>query len=1207
VTSLHDDARARATIGSELDTTLVVVAGAGTGKTTALVGRIVELVRSGRAALREIAAITFTEAAAAELRQRIRDKIDEVAAEHPDEARLAAARHEVDEAAICTLHAFAQRILVEHCVAAGIPPGFEVLDETAERADFDARFERFADTLLTDRDAEPALVRGFAIGLSHDDLVEIARAFHRHWDRLEDGGLESLEEMRATAGGWPEVDPGPVIAAIDTAVSMGSWCADARDKLKEHLEGLVALGAQLAACDDEQSTLQFLDSLKPLRTTLGQQGNWGGHIDEVRGACAAAEQARLDVLHASCHAVLAELGTRLARFVLTTANERRAEGRLGFHDLLVHARRLLRHDRAAADALRRRYRRLLVDEFQDTDPIQVELAARIAATVDGSADLRHAEKGGLFVVGDPKQSIYRFRRADIESFSRVGEQIGEQIVLVTNFRSVPGILRFVNTVFEELFGTEPVPGQAAHHDLIGERDPVPLRFRGSAGRSGGRGAAMPGGGALQLSLAGFGTQAEEPVEPAPPPRPRPTAGMPPVVVLGGPMKTSVAEVRRAAARDVALTIEDVVATRWAVVDEEDGATRAVRWGDVAVLLPARTALGALEEALEETRIPYRLEGVALLWGSDEVRDLLAVLRAADDPVDRVAVLGALRSPGLACGDDDLVSWHRAEGSWDPRDPVPTGLEAHPVAGAMAVLARLHDERWWREPSAMVARAFDELRSFELCLAYHRPRDHWQRLRWLLDQARLFDETVGGSLRSFLQWADLQAEDDRRSGGVGPPDPDDDAVRVMTIHGSKGLEFPVVVLAGLEREVAPGQRPPAVLWREDGTPELRASGRLRSLRYDETNERERELDALEQHRLLYVGMTRARDHLVVCLHHKEPKDATGAKRTEAALLHDICLRAPQLWRRLPVPASVEGEVPDPFATIAALAATMSGPDGGRAPGGDGGTEDPEGAAWRQRVESFAARRAAALASTRRAPVTTATAVADHVAHVARTERPAPADGGGRPSGRGASPAPAPDPGSPDSTGALWRDADTALQIGRAVHSALAAIDLSTGTDDAGRPPPEVARGRAAAHGVSVHADAIVAMVEAALAAPTVTAGAAGRHWRELFVAVPVGGGVLEGFVDLVLEDDEGLVVVDYKTDRTANGQADVVRAAARYRPQVASYALALEEATGRPVHRCVLVFVGDGGPVEDVLEGAAMVEAIVAARQAAGELVTGVAL
>ena len=159
-----------------------------------------------------------------------------------------------------------------------------------------------------------------------------------------------------------------------------------------------------------------------------------------------------------------------------------------------------------------------------------------------------------------------------------------------------------------------------------------------------------------------------------------------------------AEVRRAATRDAAVTIADIVGTRWAVVDEELGETRAARWRDVAVLLPARTALGALEEALEEARIPYRLEGVAMLWGSDEVRDVLAVLRGADDPVDRVAVLAALRSPGLACGDDDLVTWRQAEGRWDPRAPGPGGPR-RPSRGAG------HGRPGSAARRAMVARAF----------------------------------------------------------------------------------------------------------------------------------------------------------------------------------------------------------------------------------------------------------------------------------------------------------------------------------------------------------------------------------------------------------------------------------------------------------------------------------------------------------------------
>jgi ATP-dependent exoDNAse (exonuclease V) beta subunit len=950
-----------------------------------------------------------------------------------------------------------------------------------------------------------------------------------------------------------------------------------------------------------QSTLQFLDGVRALHSSYGQLGNWDGHVDEVRSACAGVEQARQDLLRATRHAVLAELGARLATFVMTVADQRRAEGRLGFHDLLVHARRLLRHDRGAAASLRRRYRRLLIDEFQDTDPIQVELAARIVAAVDGSADLRDAEPGGLFVVGDPKQSIYRFRRADIGLFSSVGRQIGEEIVLVTNFRSVPGILRFVNTVFEELFGPEPVPGQATHHELHGDRDPIPLHFRGGSSKATTAPAARIGDRAVQLSLDGLGTLEDERLEAeASPPRPA-APGMPPVVLLGGPMKATMAEVRRTATRDVAATIDDIVGNRWAVLDEDLGEIRAARWRDVAVLLPARTALGALEEALEDAHIPYRLEGVAMLWGSDEVRDVLAVLQGADDPVDRVAVLAALRSPGLACGDDDLVTWRQAGGHWDPRAPAPPGLEDHPVARALAVLARLHDERWWREPSAMVALAFDELRSFELCLANHRPRDHWHRLRWLLDQARLFDETVGGSLRSFLAWAELQAEDDRRSGGVGPPDLDDDAVRVMTIHGSKGLEFPVVVLAGLEREVAPGQRPPAVLWDEDGTPELRGGPRLRSVGYEEANERDRTLDALEQHRLLYVGMTRARDHLVVCVHHKETKNGTG--RTEAALVNEICLRFPQLWRRPPVPepAGDDADGPADPSTESAVSALSAKFGITVSPGPDDADEanarELEVSAWRSRVESFAAQRARALHSARRAPVTTATAIADRVAAVASSSS---GDRGGAVRwGRRE-----PDPGSPDATGALWRDSDTALQIGRAVHGALASIDLATGTDAAGRSPRDVGRARAGAQGVAAHADAIATMVEAALASPTVAAAASGRHWRELFVAVPVAGGVVEGFVDLVLEDHDGLTVVDYKTERTG-GTPGLRRAAVRYRPQVASYALALEEATGRPVHRCVLVFVGDGEPLEDVLEGDELVAQCLRARQAAGDILAPV--
>jgi ATP-dependent helicase/nuclease subunit A len=1195
-----DDDTARARIADALDITLVVEAGAGTGKTSALVGRIVELVRTGRAALREIAAITFTEAAAAELRHRVRTEIERAAVADPRDLRLVTARLEVDDAAICTLHSFAQRILVEHCVAARIPPGFDVLDEVTERADFDARFDRFADTLFADADAEDVLVAGFSLGLVPDDLRAMAWELHRHWDRLDDGGLELLLRSRPAAGSAVPADPGPVLEAIDRALALGHFCSADDDRLKVHLAELAVVRGELVSRSDPPTVLQYLDTRRNLSCGYGQQGNWDGHIDEVRAACAAAEDARVETLRAGAQVVLGELAARLATFVIQIADERRVEGRLGFHDLLVHARRLLRADGEATAALRRRYRRLLVDEFQDTDPIQVELASRLVATVEGSADWRHADPGGLFVVGDPKQSIYRFRRADIESFAGVSRQLGETLVLAKNFRSVPGVLRFVNAVFAELFGTAPVAGQAQHHDLVATRESIPLRWDPSVVA---RARARAAVGSVQLTLDGI-AGAEPDGDPVPARRRSVDTGTPPVVVAGGPIKANMADVRRSAARAVADALHDVVDSGWAVVDPYDGAPRPARWRDVAVLLPARTGLPVLEEALEDARIPYRLEGVAMLWGSDEVRDVLAVLRAADDPADHVAVLAALRSPGLGCGDDDLVTWHRAGGSWDCRAQPPEELASHPVARAMAVLRQIHERRWWYEPSEMVALVLAELHSFALCLAYHRPRDHWHRLRWLQDQARLFDETVGGSLRAFLRWGDLQAEEDRRSGGVGPPEEDDDAVRFMTVHGAKGLEFPVVVLAGLEREAVAGQQPPAVLWSAEGVPELRARRTLRTRGYDALAERERELDALERHRLLYVGLTRARDHLVICLHHKE----TASSATVGASMFDICRRNQHLWRRPSIEVGDVAGVADgdgaqtpgePDRLAQERAPSSPAPPSGPARPEASSTEVPgdELAAWAARTEGFVARRHAQLALRRRAPVTTATAVAEELASMHRHLAPGPAH----------------DEGTPEHAEAPWREADTALQIGRAVHSALAAIDLAVGTDAAGRSPDEVAQARAAAQGVRAHTHAVVSMVRAALSAPTVRDAAGKRHWRELFVAVPVGHdrdgehGVLEGFIDLTVEDEDGLTVVDYKTDRVESSTA-VADAALRHRPQLASYALAVARATGRPVRRCVLVFVADGEPREDVLEGHALTEACAeaerVARRLVGSLTTG---
>jgi ATP-dependent helicase/nuclease subunit A len=1154
---LLPDAEARRRVAEDLDHSLVVVAGAGTGKTTALVSRVVALVRRGEP-IRELAVITFTEAAAAELRTRVAEALAEAARREPDNPALATAVAEMDEAAICTLHAFAQRILVEHALAAGLPPSFDVLDELSERADLEARLLRLTDQLLDDPGAETMLLRGFVLGLGYPVMLEVAWCLHNHWDRLEDGALARIEAARPPTGSWPALDVVPVVEALERVLALAPLCTEPDDHLAKHLDERIrdALEVLGGGGDDEQAALVYLTRSSGFSSARGQADNWQQRAAEVRQACADAETARKVLLAEASVPVVAEMLARLARFTLEAAAARVAEGRLTFHDLLVHARRLLRDDEGARAALRRRYRWLLVDEFQDTDPLQVDLAAWLASAVEGAGDLTRARPGALFVVGDPKQSIYRFRRADIALYEEVSAAVGDEVVLTANFRSVPGVVRFVNALFPSLFGDPPDPGQAVYHPLAAQRPALP---------------AKPGMSAVQLSLAGIGEPAPDPEELAPSP----------VVVVGGPVEGSVGEVRRAAASDLAAAVRRVVAEGWPVSDplRPGSPTRAARWRDIALLIPTRTSLPALEEAFDEAGIPYRLEGAALLWGSDEVRDVLSALAAADEPSDAVSVLAALRSPGLGCGDDDLVDWRARGGSWDPRAEMPEDSGRHPVARAMAVLADLHRRRWWSEPSELVAAAVDAMRGHALAFAHRRPRQVWHRLNWIVDQARLFDETAAGSLHDFLRWAQLQSEGDGRTPSLGPPEADDDAVRVMTVHGAKGLEFPVVVLAGLERDDS-AQRTDAVLWGDgDGVPEASFGWQLRSSGYESAAGADKELDRLERVRLLYVAMTRARDHLVLGVHHKV-RNGT-ADHSQAAVLEELCRAHPLLCRRLP-------DIDVEPALVGAAGASTNGRNGAH-PLSGGEEEVLAARRWATELWEWSDRRAEAIAGGRALPVVTASGLSHE----------------------------------PDGdTGAFERDAETALEaelqpldgarrsgevgldIGRAVHGTLAAIDLRTGLDARGENAEAVARQRAQLHGAAGHADEVVRMVSAALSSPVVRWAAGRCHHRECYLAMPLGSAenpaVFEGFADLLVEGDEGLVIVDYKTDRIADDEAlDVL--CERYALQMASYAVAAETATGRPAVRAVLVFLSGAEPTERVIEGEALEGARAAARAAMGGL------
>ncbi|MDP1821276.1 MAG: UvrD-helicase domain-containing protein, partial [Acidimicrobiales bacterium] len=784
-TPVPADQAARDRIARDLEHTLFVEAGAGSGKTTALVGRVGELVATGAVELRSLAAITFTEKAGAELRDRIRRDLQQRAA-HPTSnsdvvERCARGLAQLDGAAIGTLHAFAQRILTEHPVEAQLPPRVEVLDEVSSGVAFDRRWVRVLDELLDDPLLERTLLLLHASGVDPKRLRSLAQAFDDSWDLVEERVPETVAPPRAVAPDLPKI-----LAQVRALVGLADRCFDQSDRLLARIHDIAAYAEELADCgEDDIELIELLgrsgDLVKSSR--LGRAQAWKGCKPEVeeqiKVVAGAMDELRGSVLQACAR----HLGSAMRRHTIAAAHERRRAGELEFHDLLVLARKVLADPEqgpTVRQALHDRYQRLLLDEFQDTDPIQIELAVRIAAAdpagaaATGWPDVEVAP-GRLFVVGDPKQSIYRFRRADISTFlaakDRFTPEAGGAVELTANFRTVQPIIGWVNATFGALMAEAPeqevpVPSQPAYVHL-------------DAARAG------------------------------------PPSG-PPLAVLGTKPQATGARadvLRSAEAADVAHTVTVALRDRWQVRDGD--CWRDPRLGDITILVPARTSLPFLEAALEAALIPFRAESSSLVYASRAVRDLLMVLRAADDPTDHLRIVSALRTPLLACGDDDLFR-HKVleQRSWSYNGPD----APHPVDGQVAAgltfLRSLHEARHWSSPAELLDRIARRCRALELGFAEGRPRDVWRRLRFVIDQARAWSEATGGSLRAYLHWVDQQTMEGARVTESVLPETDDDAVRIMTIHAAKGLEFPITIVSGMSTKPQARANPVEVVFPRD---------------------------------------------------------------------------------------------------------------------------------------------------------------------------------------------------------------------------------------------------------------------------------------------------------------------------------------------------------------------------------------------------------
>jgi len=827
------DYAARRAIREELDQTLIVEAAAGTGKTTELVGRIIAVLVSGRATLSSIVAVTFTEKAAGEMKLRIRTELDRALSSarlsELEETRLRQALSELETARISTIHGLCADLLREHPIDADVDPGFEVIDASRTRQLVERVFDPWLEACLSapTEGVRRVLARRRGRALGKSPRGELLEAVLRLVDTRDFDAptrrdpFEREKVLRET------------YEALADLARLGERSASGTDPLAKSLRVIARKLAQVSADDVDGIEALFVEIARE-RDLWNRAGQGKGFAPALLRSEVVSERDRvkevLERCNQRCGADLAAcLQRELSAVVGLYEREKQRLGVLDFFDLLVCMGNLLSSHASVRSSLQQRFSHLFVDEFQDTDPVQSEILLLLAADDPAEQNPWHARPlpGKLFVVGDPKQSIYRFRRADIALYERVKRILlahgGKLVHLSTSFRALPDIQSLANAAF----------GATMRGDLArGEADYVPLAsFRPAR--------------ATQPALVAL---------PVPSPYGK----------RGGVTKTAI----KASLPDAVGAWVEWLITKSGWVVREDDQDVPVAARHVCLLFRRfkdwdSDATRDYVRALEARRIPHVLSGGRSFHAREEIVALRAVLCAIEWPDDALSVYATLRGPFLAHSDESLLSARQALGHLHPCGPI--DIETVPpaereVSESLLLLRSLHRGRNRKPIAATIAAFLNAARAHAGVAIWPTGEQALGNVLRVLELARSHERRgQGSSFRGFVAWFDERAEHgDAAEAKV--VEESSDGVRMMTVHGAKGLEFPVVILCDPTAPKRP-ERGSRVIDVEKRVWAQSLCG-VEPVELSEQRDAVRDQDEAEVVRLTYVAVTRAREVLVV---------------------------------------------------------------------------------------------------------------------------------------------------------------------------------------------------------------------------------------------------------------------------------------------------------------------------------------------------------
>ena len=873
VSKVLNDDRARHDALSLLDRSMLVEAGAGSGKTAVMAGRIAIMLASGIQP-HSIAAVTFTELAASELLSRVREFVAALSVNQiPPELRialpnglskaqlenLASASIAIDEMTCSTIHGFCQRLIKPYPVEADIDPGATIID----RSQADLTFLEIADAWLRER------LSGEGGGVLAEMVLENPSRTVTLIYRIADN-LRRRRTLQA-----PPVSPiEENLTAFQLAVTdfvtflRGSPANEPETDLIA--EQLMEMLADINACPPPSISagLVRLLSLKPHRELWASTKNFKAYKKKGKWEAAAmqagfskADGGRLSIAatgyyqrccdawmvlnRSTASQVLSVLIDEVRTVMQRYRIQKRTNAYLDFDDLIFAARDLLRdHDDVRRD-LGQRFSHVLVDEFQDTDPLQTEIFWRLCGDPDNDEqDYNHFQirPGALFLVGDPKQAISRFRGADVRAYVHAREAFRRRdpqslLSISTNFRSKASILTFVNERFEALLSADGQPGFT----------PLDPFFEDHSDR---------------LSVAAIDIE---------------------VADQNG--EASAQQQRDGEAEAVALLCARLIGNQM-ITDRKSATERPCQPGDIALLAPTGTDLWRYEEALERRGIPVATQAGKGLFRRQEVQDLIALTRVLADRRDTLAFGALLRGPLVGLSEEELLDavWSLPPNPQDPKKlprldlNVDAALIKHPLLrDVIERLQALYYSVNSTTPNELLSQAVDMMRVRPIILARHQGQAERALANVELYLSLSNRYSVRG-LRAFAE-AMTSAWTDEARAVEGRPDAQEEAIALFTMHAAKGLEWPIVIPINtmtsiFNSDTAVVDKKTEIFYCPVFGVDPEGSDAAR-------DEERAELDR-ERIRLWYVAATRAREHFILPRLNVKVKSATWMGLIELSL-------------------------------------------------------------------------------------------------------------------------------------------------------------------------------------------------------------------------------------------------------------------------------------------------------------------------------------